>query len=467
MLFQNLIKPKYLRRQAPLDSCLRRSFGKDILFAVFAFFVLFFIPLNAQAQLHVDVTRGTVKPLPIAITNFQGGNNVQVEMGRKIAQIVQNNLTRSGLFRPIDQGAFIQNTLSVNDTPRFGDWRMINAQALVHGAVTQASGGQVAIEFRLWDVFAEEQMVGRRLQTTQDNWRQLAHMISDAVYTRITGEEGYFNTRVVYIAETGPANKRIKRLAIMDQDGANHRYLTSGQYLVLTPRFSPTSQEITYMSYEGGQPSVYLYNLSTNRKELLGKFPGMTFAPRFSPDGHKVIMSMAENGNSDIYTMDLTTKRIKRLTNNRAIDTAPTYSPDGRKIVFESDRGGTQQLYVMDANGGEARRISFGDGRYGNPVWSPRGDLIAFTKIKSGNFYIGVIRPDGSGERLITKAFHVEGPTWSPNGRVLMYFKERPTGSARKGREAKIYTVDLTGSNERLLPTPVDGSDPAWSPLLN
>jgi TolB protein len=436
-------------------------------FAVFALFALFMMPLSTRAQLHVDVTRGIPQPLPVAITAFQGSNSVQLELGRKLARVVEKDLKGSGLFKIIDKNAYIQNTLSINDTPRFGDWRVINAQALVHGAVTQAKGGQVTVEFRLWDVFAENQMIGRRFQTTQDNWRQLGHMIADAIYTRLTGEEGYFNTRIVYIAETGPANKRIKRLAIMDQDGANHRYLTSGQNLVLTPRFSPTSQQITYMSYGGKQPAVYLYNLSTNRRELLGNFPGMTFAPRFSPDGEKVIMSMAQEGNTDIYTMDLSTQRVNRLTTNRAIDTAPTYSPDGRRIVFESDRGGSQQLYVMNSDGSNAQRISFGKGLYANPVWSPRGDLIAFTKIRKGQFYIGVIRPDGSGERLITKAFHVEGPTWSPNGRVLMYFKEKPTGNARKGRQSKIYTVDLTGANERLLPTPIDGSDPAWSPLLN
>ncbi len=425
-----------------------------------------FIPALAMAQLRVDVTAGKIDPIPVAINTLIGTNSADYQMGKQIAQVIESDLVNSGLFRSIPESSFIQRNLGVNDTPRFGDWRLINAQAMVHGGIS-VSPGQITAEFRLWDVFAENQMVGRRFTTSHSNWRQLAHMIADAIYTRITGEDGYFNTRVVYIAETGPADRRIKRLAIMDQDGANNRYLTDGRYLTLTPRFSPTSQEITYMSYEGGKPAVYLYNLSTNRKQLLGKFPGMTFAPRFSPDGHKVIMSMAKNGNTDIFTMDLTTRRLQRLTNNYAIDTAPSFSPDSRQVVFESDRGGTQQIYVMDAGGNSAKRISFGKGRYANPVWSPRGDLIAFTKMLSGQFYIGVMRPDGSGERLITQAYHVEGPTWAPNGRVLMYFKETPTGSARKGRSARIYSIDITGMNEHRLPTPVDGSDPAWSPLLN
>jgi TolB protein len=301
--------------------------------------------------------------------------------------------------------------------------------------------------------------------TTSANWRRIAHIISDEIYKRLTGEDGYFDSRIVYVAESGSVMARVKRLAIMDQDGANSRYLTDGASLVLTPRFSPTRQMITYMSYEGGTPRVYLYDLNTGRRNVLGDFPGMTFAPRFVPDGNRLVMSLATNGNSDIYTYDLSSRQKRRLTDNSGIDTAPSFSPDARQIVFESDRGGTQQLYVMDANGGPAQRITFGQGRYGNPVWSPRGDLIAFTRIYQGKFYIGVIRPDGSGERLITNAYHVEGPSWSPNGRVLTYFKEKPVGSNGDQRQARVYTIDITGYNERMLATPQDGSDPAWSPL--
>jgi len=294
------------------------------------------------------------------------------------------------------------------------------------------------------------------------NWRRIAHLISDDIYQRMTGEQGYFDSRIVYIAETGSMRQKTKRLAIMDLDGANHKYLTSGQELVLTPRFSPNEQMITYLSYKNGKPRVYLYNLQTGRQTILGDFPGMTFAPRFSPDGKNVIMSMAKGGNSDIYELNLKTNRARRITRNSGIDTSPTYSPNGSKIVFESDRGGSQQLYIMETHGDSARRISFGKGRYANPVWSPRGDLIAFTKMLKGKFYIGVMKPDGSGERLITTAYHVEGPTWAPNGRYLSYFKEVPQG---KRRIAKLYAIDLTGYNEWQLKTPHDGSDPAWSPL--
>jgi TolB protein len=307
-------------------------------------------------------------------------------------------------------------------------------------------------------------MVGFRYDTPPNNWRRVAHIVADAIYKRITGEDGYFDTRIVYVAESGPANARVKRLAIMDQDGANHQFLTDGRTLVLTPRFSPTAQEITYMAYIGGTPRVVLYNIDSGQQEVLGDFPGMTFAPRFSPDGNKVIMSMAESGRTDIYSMDLRTRRKARLTNSNAIDTSPSFSPDGRRVVFNSDRGGSQQLYVMSADGGDVRRISFVDGRYATPVWSPRGDLIAFTKISGGRFQIGVMRPDGSGERILTEDFLVEGPTWAPNGRVLMFFRQRP--SDRSGRsESKLYSIDLTGYNERQAVTPLDGSDPAWSPL--
>jgi TolB protein len=423
---------------------------------------------GARAELHLDITKPNIEPVPIAIPDFVGTNPNEQQMGRDVTQVVSADLERSGLFRPIDQKAFIEKIASAEAEPRFGDWRQIQAQALVTGGVEVQADGRVKIQFRLWDVFQQAHLTGFSYGTTTQNWRRIAHIIADAIYKRVTGEEGYFDTRVVYISETGPADRRIKRLAIMDQDGANHRFLTDGRSLVLTPRFSPRgdSQEITYLSYNRGIPRVFLFNIDTGQQEVLGDFPGMTFAPRFSPDGNKVIMSMAINGKTDIWTLDLRTRQATRITDSPAIDTSPCYSPDGTQIVFNSDRGGTQQLYTMNANGGDIKRITFGTGRYGTPVWSPRGDLIAFTKIEGGQFFIGVMRPDGSGERLLTQAFLVEAPTWAPNGRVLMYFRQQPSDAKGRGGSVRLYSIDLTGYNEREVITPQDASDPAWSPLI-
>ncbi len=415
----------------------------------------------ARAELRIDVTRGTVEPLPIAISEFFGVSPDESQVGKDIADVISSNLERSGLFKPLDRKAFIQSAASIDVRPRFSDWRVINATALVNGSIESMADGRVQVQFRLWDVFAEAQMVGLVYTTEKSNWRRIAHIISDAVYKRLTGESGYFDTRIVYVAESGKKNARIKRLAIMDQDGANHRFLTDGRALVLTPRFSPTQQEITYLSYFNNRPRVYLFNIQTGRRELLGEFPGMTFAPRFSSDGNSVLMSHAREGNTDIYVMDLRTRRPIRLTNQRGIDTAATFSPDGSQITFESDRSGTQQVYVMNSDGSNQRRISFGKGRYATPVWSPRGDLIAFTKQRGGRFHIGVMRPDGSGERLLTESFLDEGPTWSPNGRVIMFFRQEK-GEAGK---VQLYSIDLTGYNLREVITPGFASDPAWSPL--
>ncbi len=439
--------------------------SKRNLFAVLA--VLLFsvsMALPARAELTVDITQGNIEPLPIAVPNFIASEDVARRYSTDIAQVISDNLERSGLFRPIDKKAFISQPQSLGVNPRFANWKPLNAQALVVGEVNIEPNGALRASFRLWDVFAENQMTGLSLTTTQANWRRVAHIISDTIYERITGEAGYFDTRIVYIAENGPSDRRVKRLSIMDQDGANHRFLTDGKTLVLTPRFSPTQQEITYLAYFNDQPRVYLFNIDTGEQELLGDFPGMTFAPRFSPDGDSVVMSFAEGGNSDIYVMDLRTRRVRQLTDNPAIDTGPSYAPDGRRIVFESDRGGSQQLYVMNADGSGQQRISFGDGRYGTPVWSPRGDLIAFTKIFRGTFHIGVMRPDGSGERLLTRGFLVEGPTWAPNGRVLMFFRQEKSDARGRGGDPRLFSIDLTGFNERELGTPVGGSDPAWSP---
>lgn len=420
---------------------------------------------TARAELRIDITRGQVEPIPIAIAPFTGSDVGTSDVGRDIADVVSADLERSGLFRPISRGAFIQQPETIEEAgPRFADWRAINAQALVSGSVERQPDGRLQAKFRLWDVFAEQQMTGLAYFTQPANWRRVAHIIADAIYKRITGEDGYFDSRIVYVSESGPAQRRVKRLAIMDQDGANHQYLTDGSYLVLTPRFSPTLQEITYLSYDQGAPRVHVLNIDTKQREVLGQFPGMTFAPRFAPDGQSVIMSMSRDGNSDIYSMDLRTRALRRLTNHPGIDTSPSYSPDGSQIVFNSDRGGSQQLYVMNANGGDVRRISYGDGRYATPVWSPRGDLIAFTKLLQGRFAIGVMRPDGSGERILSESYHEEGPTWAPNGRVLMFFRQTPSDSRGTSRSG-LYSVDVTGSNLREVPTPAGASDPAWSPL--
>jgi TolB protein len=375
---------------------------------------------------------------------------------------VANDLKSSGLFIPIDQAAFIEQGLGPDRMPRFEDWRVVNAQALAVGRIG-ASEGKLKAEFRLWDVFAGTQLAGEQFFARPKDARRVGHIIADAIYERITGEKGYFDTRIVFVDESGPKNKRMKRLAIMDQDGSNVRLLTTGQNLVLTPRFSPSTQEITYTSFEGETPKVYLLNIETGQKEVVGAFPGMTFAPRFSPDGQRIVMSLERDGNTNLFVMDLRSRRTMPLTNDNAIDTAPCYSPDGREIVFESDRAGSRQLYVMGADGSSPRRISRSGGSYSTPVWSPRGDLIAFTKMSGGQFLIGVMRPDGSGERILTEGFHNEGPTWAPNGRVLMFFREQP-GAAGGPR---LFTIDLTGYNERQVATPAFGSDPAWSPLVN
>jgi TolB protein len=415
------------------------------------------IPFAANAQVEVEIRRGQVRAIPIAVSEFSG-NGIAIET----SQIIAADLERSGLFRPINPAAFLDHGVAVDAPPRFENWKAINAQALVAGRVSDTGDGRLRGEYRLWDTVSGRQIAGEQFFIPANVSRRLAHIIADSVYERLTGEKGYFDSRIVFVDETGPKDHRIKRLAIMDQDGANLRLLTQGQDLVLTPRFHPLSQQITYTAYRDGEPRVVLRNIITGQEQLLGNFPNMSFAPRFSPQGDRVIMSLQEGANSSLFEMDLRSQQLARLTQSAAIDTAPCYSPDGRAIVFESDREGSQQLYVMAPNGGSPKRITFGEGSYSTPVWSPRGDLIAFTKRVHGGFAIGVIHPDGSGERVLTEGYHNEGPTWSPNGRVILFFRE----SQGENGGPKLYSIDLTGYNERQLQTPSFASDPSWSPLL-
>jgi TolB protein len=420
------------------------------------------LPGSVLGQQRITITPGEFAPIPIAIPPFLPGGPADTEVANGLAQVITNNLTRSGLFAPLDPSTFPERISDIDATPQFDGWRTAKAQAVVVGQAKKQDDGQIQVGFRLWDIETRQDLVDRAFSSPPQNWRRIAHLISDQIYTRMTGEQGYFDSRVVFVDESGPADRRVKRLALMDQDGANMRYLTRGAELVLTPRFSPSSQAITYMEFGQDDPQVCLFNLETGQRDVVGNFPGMSFSPRFSPDGQSIVMSLQQGGNSNLFVMDLRSRATTRLTDTPAIDTSPCYAPDGSQLCFESDRGGKPQIYVMPAGGGEARRISFGDGTYSTPVWSPRGDYIAFTKQGGGQFAIGVIKPDGSGERILTSGFHNEGPTFAPNGRMLMFFRD-PGGDAGPS----LYTIDISGRNELKVPTPGYASDPAWSPLLS
>ena len=437
--------------------------------------LLFLIPKSSFGLIEVDITRGNLNPLPIAVSPlFVESKSVKdfqnllkkKNIGADISAVVENNLKSSGLFNPLKKEAFLQKPDIAHLKPRFEDWSLIKAQALITGEV-KYENEKLRVEFRLWDVLAGKEMMALAFTTVPDNWRRVGHIITDKVYQRLTGEKGYFDTRIIYVSEEGPKTNRVKKLAIMDQDGYNSKYLTLGNELVLTPRFNPTNQMVTYLSYFKNLPRVYLLDIETGVQEVVGDFPGMTFAPRFSPDGKKIIMSFAKDGNSEIYTMNLENRIVEKITNHPSIDTSPSFSPDGKYICFNSDRSGYQQIYVMKSDGTKVKRISFGKGLYGTPVWSPRGDLIAFTKLHKGKFYIGVMRIDGSGERLLTENYYQEAPSWSPNGRVLIFYRETKSDSEGKGFSAKLWSIDLTGYNERLVDTETDASDPSWSSLLS
>ncbi|MDK3017149.1 Tol-Pal system beta propeller repeat protein TolB [Pseudodonghicola flavimaris] len=422
-------------------------------------------PAAAQnGPLRIEITEGVIEPLPFAVPDFVPDTQGAADVAREIGRVIAADLSGTGLFREIPASAHIGKVSDFAAPIQFADWKAINAQALVTGAVSVA-GKRLTVRFRVWDVFSGAELGnGLQFAGTTDGWRRMAHKVADAVYSRITGEGGYFDSRVVFVSESGPKNDRKKRLAIMDYDGANVQYLTDSAAIVLAPRFSPSGDRVLYTSFETGFPRIYVLDVGKVKRRVLETREGsMSFAPRFAPDGRTVVFSLEQGGNTDIFEMDINTGKQTRLTSAPSIETAPSYSPDGRQIVFESDRSGTQQLYVMPATGGEAKRISFGQGRYGTPVWSPRGDMIAFTKQNQGRFHIGVMRTDGSEERLLTASFLDEGPTWAPNGRVIMFTRE----SRGAAGQATLYTVDITGRNLRPVRTPGGASDPSWSPLQN
>jgi len=434
------------------------------LLAFLSFLLLF--PASSLAVLKIDITQGGSEPVRIATPVFTGKDQASADLGAKITDVIDSNFNRSGLFTVISKTSYLQKIDGIETIPDFASWNGIRAQALLVGNIEIIGDNKVKVQFRLWDVPTGKQTLAKSFTASAQGWRRISHLISDEIYEYLTGEKGYFDTRIVYVAETGDWKHKTKRLAIMDQDGANNMFLTSGNYLVLTPRFDPNMQRLIYLSYRTRVPSIHIYDLSSGREQIVGKLPGMSFAPRFSNDGSKAVFSISIEGNSDVYVMDLSSRRVKKITANPAIDTSPSFSPDDSRIVFNSDRDGSPQIYTMDADGGNVKRISFGKGKYSTPVWSPRGDLVAFTKQLGGKFYIGVMKPDGGGERLLTESYLDEGPTWSPNGRVIIFSRTTPSSSTVPGKSA-LYSVDITGYNLRKIDTPTEASDPAWSPLLS
>ena len=414
----------------------------------------------AYGQLTVDINQGVVEPIPIAVSPFAATGGQATSLATQLSDVIASDLDSSRLFEIIDPRAYIQNAEELRGVPRFADWRQINAQALVSGAITQTAAG-LTVDFRLWDVLAGTQMAGLQIAGPASSWRRMAHKIADAIYERITGDKGYFDTKIVYVSESGPKAKRITRIAVMDQDGANHRFLTDGRELAFGPRFSRDTRRVAYLLYKGVRPRVYIRDIEGGREQVLVDTPGMSFAPRFSPDGGTALITVNEDGNFNIVAVNLQTRARRQITTGNSISTSPSYSPDGSRIVFNSDRSGRPHLFVASSNGGSAERISYGDGQYGSPAWSPRGDMIAFVNIKQRYFHIGLMRPDGSDERLITRSWQDEAPSWSPNGRVILFQRTEPGGTTKR-----LYAVDVSGHNERLVPTPLDASDPDWSPLI-
>ncbi|GHU15171.1 protein TolB [Alphaproteobacteria bacterium] len=412
----------------------------------------------------IDINKGVMKPVSIAIDVFDPFNLL---MKDQFFGVVQNDLQGTYLFRSISPKAFMQNLKGSKDTPRFSVWKTINAQYLASIDVN-LEGNMLHVSLALYDVLSETRVELLTLSGGIDNWRQMAHIVSNKIYERITGEAGYFDTKIMHVSvQNKPKGEKSYRLAIMDQDGYAHKYLTDGSTIVLTPRISPNGKECSFFGYRekvvNGRrvplsASVYRLNLSKpSRPQLFANFKGMTYAPRYSPDGRLLIFSLSDRGSSSIYTLNMATKEIKRITRGRCIDTSPCYSPDGQHIVFNSDRGGTQQLYIMDSDGSNVKRLSFSKGRYATPVWSPRGDWIAFARFGNGAFNIGIIRPDGSEERMLTSGYLTEGPSWSPNGRVIIFSHQDYS------KREKIYSVDVTGYNRHEVQTPFDAIDPEWS----
>lgn len=346
--------------------------------------------------------------------------------------------------------------------PSYSKWRAAGVKALVTGFVRAQPDGRLAFGCYVYDVTASRAIGRTGFVVAPEDWRRAAHKCSDLVYAKVTGAPaGLFDTRVAYVAQSGTGDARVKRIAVMDSDGDNHRYLTAGDTLVLTPRLSPSADRIAFVSFLGGQPQIRIADVVSGEQRPLVPNGAISFAPRFSADGKRIVFAMMLGSNSDIYVADGGGGAVRRLTTAPGVDTSPSFSPDGKQVVFESDRSGSQQIYVMDADGSGQRRLSFGGARYASPEWSPDGQWIAFVRRGPDGLRIGMMKPDGTGERFLTAGPGDEGPSWAPSGTTLLFQRTDAVG------RSTLFRVSLAGGEARRVTTPQDGSDPDWSGTLD
>lgn len=433
---------------------------------VFATVLSVFVISSTRAELHVDIVAGGVDPISIAVQKFEVDKGVSSSDAKMLRDVVENDLKRTGLFRIVNHDAFPEY-VKMNQMPNFTNWMAIKVAALVQASVKLEGKDNYKLEFYLWDVNGKEQIEAQSLVASKKSVRRLAHIMADAIYERLTGEIGYFDTQIVFIAESGDVTARNKRMAIMDQDGYGMRYLSDKKTFVMSPHFSPNMSTVVFLSYRNDDPMVWALNLENGDQTQLGNFGGMNFAPRFSPDGAHVALSLVKNGTTNIYEYDVYAKTLKQLTFDKGIATSPSYSPDGRYLAYNSDSSGSQQIHVLDLKTGNQRRISFGAGRYATPAWSPDGQFIAFTKMADDTFYIGIMNPDGRHEKILAGGWYMEAPSWAPGSRRVVYY-ETERSEDGEDRISHIRSVDITGQNlyDIELPDGLNGTEPTWSPKM-
>lgn len=421
-----------------------------------------------QATLQVDVSGGNFDPIPIYFGAFAGSQ----ELGVNFMAVIEKDLVNSGLFKSLNSGEY----KLLAKQPNFHKLRSMGADYVAGGKIAYNKNEEITLELYVWNAATGHLVIGHRLNGKMHGWRQLAHIAADMIYSNLTGEKPYFTSKILFIDETGPIDNRLKKVAIMDQDGANVAYLTNGEHLTVTPKIAPDRQNVVYTAYIDDSPHTCLQQLKTGARTIVEQSTNGTIAPNFSPDGNGLVMGkLRDNGTANLFLLNIQsmnnmlksqgaqTKAVhgeanmRQLTYGNNIDATSSFSPDGKQLVFSSDSSGRQQLYIMKIDGSAKKQLSTGSGSYSTPVWSPRGDYIAFTKKEHGQFSIGICRTDGSEERLLSSGFHSERPCWAPNGRSLIFFKESAAGHSR------LYSIDIMNQKERLLTTPHDASDPDWS----
>lgn len=411
----------------------------------------------------IEVSGKNYKLTKIAINHFLTQKYEEKIIAKEIRDTVCKNLSDSGIFSIVAENNFIEQNKGSEFIPFFEAWKKINATILVNGSLTKNRKNNYTIVISIWDNILAKKILHRKITFSEKSIQKTSHIISDHIYQEIIGEKGYFDSKILYVAEKVIENKIFTRIAMMNQDGKEHKYLTNGKFISISPKISPDKENIAYVDFRAGISKIFLRNLYSGQENLLTNMKGSIFSPRFSRNGKKILFSLAKKGATNIFKFDINTKKISVLTRNIYINTSPQFSPDDKKIIFTSNRLGTAKIYTMNEEGKNVVKITEKPGSHLEPKWSPDGKYISYINLRRKlGYYINIINTKTGEETTVVKSDVIHGYCWCPNSKYILFSEAIGNKEEEKKTIYKLQKINIFNKHKTTINTPYSASDPIW-----